>query len=110
MKYKFLDEIQKKIYDAIEEAKRDCCDHTYVSYEFDDGSAIELSLEDSDYMNAECFPAGSLEKKSYPNVESAIYALDANWDNVEVESEPEYDEWNEHGFRDAADYYHWRYG
>ena len=21
-----------------------------------------------------------------------------------------YDEWEEHGFRDAADYYHWRYG
>lgn len=110
MRYKFLDEIQGEIYDAIEEAKRDCCDHCHVSYEFDDGSAIELYLEDSDYMNAEFFPAGSLENKSYPNVESAIYALDADWDNVEVESEPEYDEWQEHGFRDAADYYHWRYG
>jgi hypothetical protein len=59
-------------------------------------------------MLAEFFPPDSKEKKSYSNLEKAIYALDANWDNVELE--PEYNEWNEHGFRNAADYYHWRYG
>lgn len=110
MTYKFLTELQEQIYDAIENAKMEGDNKCYVTYEFDDESAIELELQDVDSMTVECFPAGSKEKKHYPNVEKAVYALDTNWDNVEVELETEYDEWNEHGFRDAADYYHWRYG
>lgn len=84
MTYKFLKELQKRIYDAIEEAKRDCCDHCNINYEFNDGSYIEIALEEVDSIDVECFPAGSIEKKSSPNVEKAIRDLDTDWDSVEI--------------------------
>lgn len=53
------------------------------------------------------------EDKSSPNVEAFLKeSLDDNveWYQLEDELEDDGDEWNEHGFASATDYYEWRYG
>lgn len=49
------------------------------------------------------------EDRDYPNLEEFLTANTLDWDDIEPQVEEEYDEWNEHGFRDAQDYYNYRY-
>lgn len=61
------------------------------------------------------YPAN--EKRSYFTLEDAINAKvnelldpdDFRESVLDLESEEDMDEWQSHGFRDEADYYHWRY-
>lgn len=106
---KLIQEIADKMEEAIQEAKyeeeRECCIEHYLN----DGSWIEIASENNDYYDIHFYPADDeKDEKTLPNLAEAIYDAMPDWDDIEVEYE--YDEWNEHGFRDAADYYHWRYG
>jgi hypothetical protein len=109
---KLIEKIADKMYDAIEDAKCDDRSSCYICHEFDDGSSIEIESENSSYRycyNITFYPADEeREGREYPNLQKALDKAMPDWDDVEIERE--YDEWNEHGFRDAADYYHWRYG
>lgn len=106
---KLIKEIADKMYKAIQEAKYEDNNKVYIDCWFEDGSWIEISSENNDYYDIHFYPANDEEdEKNLPNFEKALYDAMPNWDDVEIE--PEYDEWNEHRFRDAADYYKWRYG
>lgn len=51
--------------------------------------------------------------KYYGNIAEWLEANLCDWSEIEKAHEDDmrpYDYWDEHGFRDAADYYHWRYG
>ena len=106
---KLIGTIYDKMCEAIKEAKCDDSNTAYIELYMEDNSRIEIESECSDYYDVHFFSAPDDEEEKYlPNLLDAINKKLPDWDDVEVEGE--YDEWNEHGFRDAADYYHWRYG
>ena len=104
---KLIKEIADKMEEAIKEAKMEDKIECNIDYWFEDDSWIEISSENNDYYDIHFFTPDE-DEKDLPNFEKALYDAMPNWDDIEIE--PEYDEWNEHGFRNAADYYHWRYG
>lgn len=102
---KFLDEIREKVNDAVADAKCEGYDSACVTYDCNDGY-IDVFTNSKDYVEVTVCPDSDLDRR-HTNIEQAITDALPLWDDVEVE---EYDEWNEHGFRDAADYWHYRLG
>lgn len=110
---KAIDELIKEIvdgvYEAIQEAKLEEKRSCYFEHYMSDDSCIIIDSEATDYYDIRFYaPDDDEEQKKLPNLYSALDNALPDWDDVELE--PEYDEWNEHGFRDEADYLHWRYG
>lgn len=68
---------------------------------FRDGKEPEIRIVNTEY-----------NQRTYPNLKQAVMDSIPNWGDMEKELAKEcyYDEWDEHGFRDAADYNRWRYG
>ena len=74
------------------------------------GASIECLLYGAKGIHDECKKLERIEELVQEYVDENLDTdalLDAISESVENSY---YDEWNEHGFRDAADYYHWRYG
>lgn len=104
----FLVEISRKMSKSIEENIKEGLTTAYMEYVADDFNII-ISTDNYDNVNVEIC---SDKDKEYPNVEDAVRLSIPSWDKIaeKIEEEKEYDEWNEHGFRDESDYTAWRYG
>lgn len=103
----FLVEISRTMSQNIEENIKEGLTTAYMEYAADDFNII-ISTDNYDNVNVEIC---SDKDKEYSNVEDAVRLSIPSWDTIEkIEEEKEYDEWNEHGFRDEADYMSWRYG
>ena len=113
---KLIEDINDRLYDSIEEYDPSTI---YTCYDFPCGGYAEISLfpspqRDNIYVEANIYNDDG-RCRDCPNLEQFLADhLDQYEDHMEAwRSDPDnrpYDEWNEHGFRDAADYYHWRYG
>ncbi len=97
--------------DAIREALDDEAIEATIQYDYD-GGTIEITTDW--HGNTEVMVVPDDENKyeqDYSNVIDAILAVIPEWEDVRQQCLREQeDEWQSHGFRDAADYYHWRYG
>lgn len=114
--------IQKLInecYDAMVEAINDECEEEGSEYAKDASTNVEtkdgcIELYMDKYGNYEVFIYHNNDSESEcPLLCKAIEDGLPDWrETVEQweEDNPPYDIWNEHGFRDAADYYKYRYG
>ena len=71
---------------------------------------IEANIYDDTYITVTSYNDDKIGQP-YPNVEDAIREVLPSWDDVRAQLEYECeDEWQAHGFRNAADYYNYRYG
>lgn len=103
----FLLEISQMMASGIEENIKEGLTTAYMEYAADDFCII-ICTDNCDNVNVEIY---SDKDKEYPNVEDAVRLSIPSWDTIDEKIEEEqYDEWNEHGFRDEADYMSWRYG
>lgn len=113
--HKIFKEIKIELHDAIKDAILEDNDSTYIEYYLDDDdSIIEVETFCDGKLIINFYPKDmDVNEKDYPNIREGIEAICPCWDEVtdEVKEENQpYDEWNEHGFRDEADYNNWRYG
>lgn len=104
-RWPFLDEIREEVETAIYDAK--CKDEgsACITYNTNDGY-IDVWLNDSGDYEVIVYHDDNRDTEHSRLEELIISALPA-WDDVD-EPEP-FDEWNEHGFCDEADYNRWRY-
>ena len=112
--HKLFKEIENELYEAIKDAicddRKSACVDYYCKNE---GNLIEIEVFSDGRITVD-FYIGELGKneKDYPNIREGIEIECPDWDDVEDDVRREYieeDEWESHGFKDAADYYHWRY-
>ena len=109
--HKFLRDITRLMEDAIREALSDEEKEATIEYPYN-GGYIEIT---TDWRgNTEVMVVSDEEEKEerdYSNVIDAILVVVPEWNDVveQVKRENE-DEWQAHGFRDAADYWHWKEG
>lgn len=77
---------------------------------------VSYHAHSKDWLEVIIYPDN--EKHSFANLEEAVndyfekhFDMEALLDEMEDKViENEEDEWTSHGFRNEADYYHWRYG
>ena len=74
----------------------------FVTVSVSSGNYIEVLFEDDEYENLENAVNDYVEKEFDDNDWLASVQEDVRDNSL--------DEWQSHGFRDAADYYHYRYG
>lgn len=100
--YKLIDDINERL---IEERK-DNPYSDYIHIRFNVGNKIVNVAFDKRGCEVEIYNT----RLDYflDNISMKCESRVICWEDIEVEVE-ETDEWNEHGFRDAADYYNWRY-
>ena len=104
--HKIFNEIAEQLHDAIHDAICDDNDSVYVDYYVDDDASLIEIEAFCDGKIVVDFYVRELDKneKEYPNIRVGIEEAAPDWreveDEVEEENQP-YDEWNEHGFRDA---------
>lgn len=110
MKAAFITEIGKKMAEAMKKAICEqehsayidhCAGDFYFTVEVNEDGGIEVEV-----LNNET------DKSDYPNVIAAIKAAIPDWSDVADDMRDEWqemDEWQRNGFKDAADYYRWRY-
>lgn len=115
-----LKNLIEKCSDALQQAANESEDYSETTYLSEavqtDNGTIDLYyykekgkwlcdvsvIHDSNYYRE----SKNIEKYLAEQLEDCV-----DWDVAEEEwKESSYDEWNEHGFRDEADYNNWRYG
>ena len=110
-RHKILDLCEEVIRDAMYEAIETGDTAATCTVETKDGY-INISTNKNNQYNADVRHDKDELRKS-PNLVSAIIKIIPYWDDVVEQfnnEDEEYDEWNEHGFANAADYYFYRYG
>lgn len=110
MKATFINEIGKKMTEAMKGAICEYEHNAYIDYSAGD-FYFTVEKYENDEIEVEVLN-NETHKTDYPNVIAAIKAAIPDWSDVadEVRDEwQEMDEWQRNGFRDAADYYSWRY-
>ena len=84
-----------------------------ADYHFNDGSFIEVEMFKHSQPDVFIYHADKGNERECPNLERYIQKSLPRWDDyLEAfnESCEPYDEWNEHGFRDEADFWHYIFG
>ena len=112
-KHKILDLCEEVIRDAMYEAIETGDTAATCTVETNDGY-IDIMTDEKNQFYADVRHDKD-ELRNSPNLVSAIIKVIPYWDDVADEwdsnnEEQEYDEWNEHGFANASDYYSYRYG
>ena len=106
MKALFIEEIGKKMEAAMKSYISENEHSAYIDHEAGDFYFTVETNEDDEVevtvLNVET------DKENYPRIIEAITAAIPCWSDVadKVKDEDDTDEWNEHGFRNAEDY--WR--
>lgn len=113
--HKIFKEIKIELHDAIKDAILEDNDSTYIEYYLDDDdSIIEVETFCDGKLIINFYPKDmDVNEKDYPNIREGIEAIAPDWDDISEEirnEEEELDEWQSHGFRDASDYYNWKFG
>jgi len=83
-----------------------------ASVEMGDGSYIEVELHRDNTVDVYIYHADPNNERECPNIERYIEDNLIDWDELKEqydEAQPE-DEWTAHGFRNEADYWHYRLG
>lgn len=89
-----------------------CVRSVLTDYHFGDGSFIEVELTSMDEVKVWFYHKDPDVDRHCSNIEQFIVDNLPHWDDFKEEYEeslPE-DEWQSHGFRNEADYLHYRYG
>ena len=109
--HKFLKQMARMMDDAIREAISEGDNHACITYSANDFD-IDVDTDVHDDIEVIIVPVDEDKyEKPYPNVLEAILQVMPEWEDVEQQCRRENeDEWQAHGFRDASDYYQWRYG
>jgi dTDP-D-glucose 4,6-dehydratase len=84
----------------------------FTSVDFRDGSAIEVTLYRDNHIEVDYYHADEDVDRDCQNITQYMEDNLPSWDELEKEwkeSLPE-DEWTAHGFRNEADYWHYRLG
>lgn len=82
-------------------------------YEFKDDSQIEVELYSNNTVKIFFYHSDDSNERACPNIVDYIEANTHNWEDLSGAYEDaavECDEWQAHGFRDEADYWHYRLG
>lgn len=108
MIHKFLEDIREKAREGIENAIESGNSHVSVSYDTESLGFIDVCIEKNGAVSVYVVHDDERERR-HPRIIEAVIEVVPDWRDIEMEMS-DYDEWNEHGFRDAADYYRWRYG
>lgn len=104
-----LKKLKEEMTEAVRESKKEFIETAAVDFKCPGGAVVTVEMREDGSTNVEIASTdGEKEERDYPNVVDKIRRAVPDWEDVTVEPEPSYDEWNEHGFRDAADYYRWR--
>lgn len=110
MKAAIIDKIGKMMAEAMKEAICENEHNAYIDHSAGDFYfTVEVNEDDEivvEVLNNET------DKTDYPNVIAAIKAAIPDWSDVADDMRDEWqemDEWQRNGFKDAADYYRWRY-
>ena len=112
---KLIDECYDALTEDIKEAVRCDIERANATVNTDDGY-IDLYCDRKGDIGALVFHddeerehnSDNLEKHLIDNLKGMV-----DWDSIEEEvmEDESYDnEWNDHGFRDAADFWHWKEG
>lgn len=115
----WMADISNTVAEALQNAMEDT-DPRYppksviAEYWFEDESYIEITLKNSNDVKVRIVHRDEdTNSRECPNVisyiEDNLPSWAEFWDEF-LENNRPWDEWTEHGFRDAADYYHYRYG
>ena len=114
-------ELKKLIDDLSQELFNEMCQ----GCEYDDYYSIALNTESNGYINVWYGLLGGLwdievtvehgddnNRHETPNLEEFLESrIDIDWDAVkEYWRDNNLDEWQAHGFRDEADFWHWKEG
>ena len=104
-----LDSIGKTMYERIHDSIVD--EQHWVEVEFEtDTLLVEVFADSSEYseVNITLYDG---RIRDYKNIKEAIIQCVPAWSDVESDVRYESaDEFQQRGFRDAADYYEWRFG
>lgn len=111
LNHKFIQNIKKEMEDAIYEAISNCETYASVVYCTDYG---EIEAYTDIHDEKDVMVANNDEDKFeriYINITDAILEVIPDWGVIRCKFDKNNeDEWQAHGFRDAADYYKWKYG
>ena len=129
-----MEKISKWIEDIVEQAMDSLLQCEDFDYEYDEGylhdASARAGIDIGDlhinlyyYYNGkieefECEARSKKTERFFDNIERGIEKHLNDFDHLvyvrnaidEYARDSVYDEWNDHGFRDAQDYYRWRYG
>lgn len=104
---KKLDKIVNMIDEALIDARNgDNYDDSYCCAHVKYGEFAITGFCDKHCREVEIYNHKSPDR-CYPNLEEWLSKNIIEYDEIEIE--PPYDYWNEHGFRNEADYINWRY-
>ena len=102
----FIDHLEEIIENAIEWRRKSIS--TY--YEFGDGSYIDVEYGSGVKTSIRGYHADGTEKKLSDTMFVLLYNCIPSFGEVEEKMNDDCDEWQSHGFRDEADYLHYRFG
>lgn len=104
-----LESIEKTMYERIHDSIVD--EQHWVEVEFEtDALLVEVFADSSEYSEVNITRYDG-RIRDYKNIKEAIIRRVPAWSDVEADVRWESaDEWEQHGFRDEADYNNWRFG
>ena len=82
-------------------------------YHFSDDSELEVELFSNNTVKVYIYHCDENNERKCPNIVDYIETNTPDWKDLSSaydEAAVEYDEWQEHGFRDEADYWRWKEG
>lgn len=106
MKSRIIQKLVAKLDRKLTEARQDNPSEEHLSGRFTFGRVI-VTYSFSRRRGCEIELYNPILETFLDNVSCYCEKRVIGWDNVEIE---ETDDWNDHGFRDAADYLRYKYG
>lgn len=110
---KWFNKLSKNLEEAFTEAHNiyDYPESVSADVNFNDGSFIEVELYKNNNLDVFIYHADEKVERECPNITKYLEDNLPDWEVLkeDYESYPQ-DEWQAHGFKDEADYWHYRLG